>query len=395
MYLVFASFESDFRCLHVGSNGAILKSASFADMKHIISYLEGNVPIILIPAEKLLLTEITLPSVSLKERQRIAPFALEERLLTDPETVFVAFGTKQQNGKTSVAVIDRDLFDQWHQAWLASGLRPVMAIPDCLAIQWTPKTWSIVLLDNRALVRTGEQSGFSIAQSELKTVLPVMLAALPAGEIEKLVVWHTSKNPVVLESGYPVDYRDAEISPYWDVAHLSNQLNLLQGPYRPKARLSDIQKKWRTCFLAGIAAIGIALMSNAIALLYLQHEKTKLSDALSKTYHGLFPDEISVLDPEVRTTRLVAQYKTAVTGAEFLRCYAALGKSIEAVSGIQVQSLAYADHHMQLTIAVDNAGVLAAWMRVLPHYSLSIKVVSTTLRGSALQVVVLLLPERV
>src|SRR5215469_4442008 len=74
----------------------------------------GRRLIVVAPSSDVLITEVELPVKSGVKLQQVVPFALEEQLAADIETLHFAVGARdEQSGRTRAAVVTRVLMDQW------------------------------------------------------------------------------------------------------------------------------------------------------------------------------------------------------------------------------------------------------------------------------------------
>jgi general secretion pathway protein L len=66
---------------------------------------------IIVPASLVLFTEVKLPPVRGQKLRQLLPFAVEEKILSDPDQVQVAAGQRDAAGITRVAIVDRAWLD--------------------------------------------------------------------------------------------------------------------------------------------------------------------------------------------------------------------------------------------------------------------------------------------
>src|SRR3990167_326659 len=116
--------------------------------------------IALFPGEKVTMTSVKLPSMRASERAQAIPFALEEQLASDPDSILVSIGNMQADGAFRVAVTEKAVFEAQLNMLHETNLYPRCLLPDFLALSWEPGTWSVLLQNQMALVRTDFQNGF-------------------------------------------------------------------------------------------------------------------------------------------------------------------------------------------------------------------------------------------
>jgi general secretion pathway protein L len=128
------------------------------------------------PAGDTVLTTATLPTRSPRKIVQALPFALEDRLLGDPETLHFAYRAEADDS-LSVAVTARERLSHWMDALAQAGIKPVMLCPATLLVPWALDCWSLAFAEDEVLVRTGGASGF-VAPLSQATPPPLLVAAL-------------------------------------------------------------------------------------------------------------------------------------------------------------------------------------------------------------------------
>lgn len=323
--------------------------------------------VVLVPGENIFVTTIELPRVRAAERTRIAPFVLEEQLATEPESVYVVLGNTDKKGKTVVAITNQLYIDTIFSAIKKAELNPIAAIPDFLAVQWTPETWTVVFDQQRAFVRTGIQSGFTLDADNADIILTQLLKKTSEKPV-KIVVW---------EDTYPhdlsqlaaqnslIERRSQNEKNKWDVAGLLSQLNLLQGKYRPKIAATALQKKWRWCGILFVSWIVFLFMSQGIQYVYLEHESKKIDNQILSVYQKLFPGSNAALAPRSRTDILLSHYDQASKNAVFLKSYRAIGQMLLQYPTMHLVSFSFENNQMTLTMDAPTQALLMNGINML------------------------------
>src|SRR5207249_4514431 len=113
----------------------------------------NDILIVTLPGEDILATQVKLPKASRSSLKKAIPFALEEQLLTDIENLHFVLGDFDEQGTLQLLVVDKNYLEQEISSLEAAGITPNCILPDYLAIAWQPRQWSMVILDNKVLVR--------------------------------------------------------------------------------------------------------------------------------------------------------------------------------------------------------------------------------------------------
>ena len=119
--------------------------------------------------------QVKLPKTSRRQLKKVIPFALEEQLASDPDSILVSIGDMQADGAFRVAVTEKAVFEAQLNMLHETNLYPRCLLPDFLALSWEPGTWSVLLQNQMALVRTDFQNGFSVDANNLFLFLQLQL----------------------------------------------------------------------------------------------------------------------------------------------------------------------------------------------------------------------------
>src|SRR3989338_7261468 len=270
--------------------------------------------IVLYPGEKISIVTAKLPKMRASEKLQAIPFVIEEQLADNPEAILVTVGDTNTDGATIIGVTDKAAFETQITALHDANLYPRSLIPDFLALSWEAETWSVLVQNQMAIVRTDFQNGFS------------------------------------------VDAKNLSIKP---------PLNFLQGKYRPKTQSSDLRKNWMMCATSGAALITFLFLSQIAQWIYFQHQAIALENKVTEVYRTLFPNSKDVLEPHFRTASLLKKYTAAAQDSEFLKVFGIAGKTVLAFPSIHTQSIQFENHQLTLTVNAKNVDVLSEWSQSL------------------------------
>jgi len=315
------------------------------------------------PAGDTVLTSATLPTRSPRKIVQALPFALEDRLLGDPETLHFAYRV-EGDGSLSVAVTARDRLRRWEDALAQAGIKPVTLCPATLLVPWALDCWSLAFAEDEVLVRTGNASGF-VAPLSQATPPPLLAAALEdAARVQKtpdyLVVFNAPldfpaeswgaqlKVPVRIEQASVWDKQDDPSAP----------LNLLQGRFEQKGQISD---SLRPYFPAAVMLIIWMLGNIGIDLsdwwkLRRQHQEyTREMTSLLLTS---FPETKTVLDPAAQMQRSIDALlaRSGKQDRDLLPMLAKTATALRADPRVRLRGLRYAEHSLTLELSWPAAG---------------------------------------
>ncbi len=145
---------------------------------------KGQNVILLVPGNLVTLTQAAIPTRSHQRALKAIPYALEDQLVSDVETLHFAHGDKRPDDAIPVAVIDQQRMQDWLKTSSELDIKLDAIIPDVLSLPLHEQGWSILIQGDTALVRTGTQSGFSFDCENLTQTLNLALVDLTEPEPE-------------------------------------------------------------------------------------------------------------------------------------------------------------------------------------------------------------------
>jgi general secretion pathway protein L len=202
----------------------------------------GGPATVLVPTEQVRLLAVDLPLATRAKRLAALPFAIEELIAEPIESVHLALGVELAPKCYLVGVVRHDLMEGWVDAVEAAGLAHAAMVPDALALPRPAEgEWSVDLGEERAVVRTGDGTGFAVP--------PAMLQA----------AWQAGGRPAARSFGAPLPAEmmagGSAIAPgAFSDRLLAPALDLRQGRYA--RRRTSLPNAWRR--LGWIVALGAA-----------------------------------------------------------------------------------------------------------------------------------------
>lgn len=246
-------------------HGKLEGPVSYSTLTEVAGKVEGRRVTLILPADDVLLAEAVVPGGSLARAQQAVPFALEELVADDVDSLHFALGSKGKDDAYPVAVISRRVMDELAEQCESAGLRPSQVVPETLALPQLEATipgvcsWSALLDQDQAVVRLGGFKGFATDAGMASIMLEGARSELPEQENPALVVFRTSDaGKLVVPESIDVEMRkcDHRLALYASGLATSARINLLQGIYNPKKNFDKTWKPWRwTAALAACVCI--------------------------------------------------------------------------------------------------------------------------------------------
>lgn len=352
----------------------------------------GREVIGLAPGADVLLISAQVPSLSRQRLARAVPYALEDQLAADVESLHFAIAPRTADGQVPVAVVAHERMVTWLDQFKSAGLQVEHIYPDVLALPHRADVWAVAVAEDRFLLRTGEYSG---ASGDL-TVAEVMLRAALAdvGEARPELVLVVPIGETQAEFGdlpIPVEYAAGIPSTLHLFAeHLlpRPRLDLMSGPYAPNIETRRTWRRWRVA-----AALLLACAAADTGRAYLKERQAEtrfqaLNQEIKGIYRRTFPGEHRVPDPRLQMeSRLATLRRRAAGGGDaFLSRLAQIGPALTQDPTVRLTSLDYQGGDLELEFEANNLQSIDRLKHRLSTLSgLSVTVQSAKAEGNRVQ----------
>ncbi len=323
------------------------------------SQSDGARQILVAPSEAVTLHRLALPSRKRSTWARAVPFALEDYLVEDIETLHFALGGAVDGGYLPVAVVDRILLSAWLETCDQAGLTPAAVVPDSLLLPWQNDEWSVLLEARRALVRTGRWEGFATERDNLALLLAQALAEAGETKPRCLRVWGAPATELA-ETEVELRPEDTPIEPLALFApgyQPATVLNLLQGGYSRQAHWGRWLRPWR----AAAALVGMTLLVQIAGQVYdywrLQREVTALRTEIERTFKDALPEATRIVNPKVQMETRLRELAPS-GGSGFLELLYQGAQPLAHFPNVTLRGLGYRDGQLDLALEGGDPAVL-------------------------------------
>jgi general secretion pathway protein L len=277
--------------------------------------------------------------------------------------------------------------ERWLAAARAEGLQPRVAMPEPLALPLSADAWTVVLEDDRAVVRTGTAAGFGCDLGMLAPLIGLTLESAGDDRPERLTVY-AQGDPPEPEPGWP--RMEHHPLPPGGLLALSARgltdrpgINLLQGPYGPSTGLSRRLRPWRAA--AALLAAWILVQGIGTGLEYrrLQAQQEQLTQAIEQVFRQTFPEARRVVNPRVQMEQRLRELGSGGEEADpdFLEVLATTARLIETRGGIEVNAASYRIRRLDVELDADSLQNLDTLKQDLQSEGLEAEIVSASSEG--------------
>ena len=374
--------------------GSKQESGHVNHLKELPNMARGARAYVWTPAADTMLTSVTLPTRARRKIIQALPYALEDRLLGDPDSLHFAY-RNETDGSLSVAVTDLKRLRLWMDTLKQSGIQPVELCPATLLAPWALDCWSLAFATDEVLIRTGGASGFvaplSLQPASGQAQPPPLLAAAlqEAAQLQKrpesLVVFNAP-------AGFPAEAWGAtlgtpvriEKSSVWDrTQEPHSALNLLQGQFEPEGQMNTSLRP----YLPAAAMLLLWLLGNIVFDIgdwwKLRQQHQEQTREMSALLLSTFPETKTVLNPATQMQRSM-DLLLARTGNRDRDLLPLLGKTAAALrvdTQARLRGVRYADQSLTLELSWPAQGSADAIKNALETAGVRTEVLAMTPRA--------------
>lgn len=346
-----------------------------------------------VPSSDVLMTEVELPHKSGVRPQQIAPFALEEQLAADIETLHFAVGARdERSGRTTVAVVTRALMQQWLSALTAEGLTPAVLCGEAALLPENPGH-TVVMIDGDTLsVRRAGQTPLALPATDMAAALE---ASLGPGLAEDNLIfyaapqdWHRYSSEaealrgrcaslkVQLLNAGPLPLLAPQLA-------AGNFLNLLTGDFGLKSSFGGDWRRWRLAAVMAVALLAVHVGGLALELVQQQRSERVLDEAIGNVARRTLPGDsgTGAVRSRVEQRLLAAQGQSG--GSGLLSALSALAQAMGGVNGASVQAISFREGGLDLKLKASDAASLERVDQALRNGGWQAQLTSGTAAGSA------------
>jgi len=345
----------------------------------------------IVPADEILLTQVSIPTSNRQKLLQAIPYALENELIEEIERLHFAVEKQGGAAATAVAVCSRERLDGWLQLFHSHGIQPLGLFPDLLCLPLTSGHWSLYLGRHRALVRSGLNQGFSAKGEDLEPLLKLALGE--AGEPPRqLDLFLEAENEGALEGDlwrerlelvrHPIEGGLTRLLA--ENLDEKQAINLLQGDYQQVDRKTLQWRRWLPAASLFVLFVGLGLFSSLLDYSRYQRESTRLGQEIRQVFRQTFPQSKRIVDPRVQMEqRLKALKKGHKTGdREFISLLRLPAVIIAKTPRTRLQNISYRDGKLDLKLTIGELQALEEIKQRMEAQGLRVEIRSANASGN-------------
>ncbi len=327
----------------------------------------GRSVVVLAPGTDVLLTSADLPPTrSGAKLQQLVPFALEEQLAEDIDTLHFAIGKRLPNGRLPVAVVARRRMNEWLAELRAAGIEPAALYADSELLPRNPAQAVALLEDDAVTVRTPSGGYVGLCADALGEALELALAdpaarglLVYAGETE----WRRwgAQLEALRERFESVQVQQLAGDPLALFARAlpaAEAINLLQGSYAPKRSTASGWRAWRWAAMLLGALVALHLIGQVAELVVLHRREHALDGAITRVFNRAMPGAGDPYEARRRMQARLAEVRAQGGGGGFFTALGALATARAHVPHTQLEALSFSGGALDLRLTAPSIEAL-------------------------------------
>lgn len=318
--------------------------------------------VLILAASRVLFTQVQLPAVGQQKMRELLAYAVEDKLLTEPDKAYTVAATRKPNGETPVAIIDKAWLRQQLATLRQHGIQADKMFAETLLPPLDNTAWSLVWNGQGGFVRSGLHAGFVVDGGDAQTPPMALRLALDEARAShttpaRLVIYHTPGAPVPIWPDMDAELRG---NWSWQSADTTNSaaFNLLQGEFAPPSKARAWTQQWRPA----LAVLGVIVAVHFLATLgdwlQLKREHNRLQSAMVTTFKQAFPEAVAIVDPALQMRRNLADLQRARGLPDSTDFLPLLAQAAPVLRQGHIQSLQYTQDQLAFDLLLSDTAQL-------------------------------------
>ena len=309
--------------------------------------------VFVVPGEKVLMTNGSVPSKQKRKIAQAVPFVVEEQLAAEIEESFFAIGERNKKGEVQVSVIDEEVLEGIMADLEELDLRPNKMISETSLVKSKDSAIAVIEEDRTHFMRP-DGCGITLQKDNVAAAISMiepsngleLIGSASSLESLAIPIAEARANEVNV-SELKVEFMGfSQLCSYFD----GSETNMLQGKYKVDEPIPEIGKEWRQVLI--VLAVGACLH---LGLVFGQGwhlaKKADENRNLAKTlYEEIFPGEKNVRDIRRRWNSKLGR-RDADAGNDFLGLFSRAAVGIEPAE-LMLQNINYNESRGDLVFQV-------------------------------------------
>lgn len=345
-----------------------------------------RINIVIIPSEDVLVTTVTLPKMNRSRLLQAIPYALEEQVIEDVDTMHFAAGEYHANEALPVIVVSRTKMAEWMTLLQSFNIKADVMMPGIFALPTAENTW-YAHVNDVAIVRTDLVSGFACDQKNLAEMLALAFEAA-AHKPQAIEVLSSQHAPLSLSLPVKLTESNATAEAQFEImarqAVKETPVNLLQGEFQnKKARgMPKMTSLVRTAAYLGIALLALLFLYPVVSFIILDQRAKDIKGQIAVIYERQFPNSKSIVAPKDRMQQKLNKLNSNLGEDHFLLTMANIGKALSQSSGVTLKRMDFQNNVVTLEISAASSDIFSSFTDAMMQLGLHVKQENANLNGA-------------
>jgi general secretion pathway protein L len=391
-----AAEEAPASWLVVDENGARSGPLLNGPVADALNLATGRRVVLLLPGSDITLAEPELPVRGGARLAQVVPYALEDQLASDVDTLHFAVGSRSVGAAgTPVAVVARSLMQDWFERCEAAGIHASAAYSDAAAVPASPGGCTLLLDEALLYVRRAEALPFVLDATPLADALDSVLPPPEAGvEPAEHVTFYAASTDYELHRDVIEGLRprtatlQVKLLPDGPLPLMAAQaatgagVNLLQGPYAVGSSLGTRLKEWR--LPAALAAGTVLLFVANQGLAWWQAHKAEqaLDAQIAEVFAQILPGQ-PVVDPRAQIQGAIGA--GAKDGGGLLPAMTLLAEALAQAPAARIEAMSFRGNALELRLTAPTVESLDGIKQAMSRDGITAELQSATPREGAVE----------
>ena len=379
--------------IKLDEEGVPITRGAEARLEQVSSVTQNANVIVLLPLEQMLLTKVNTRARKQKHLQKAVPYALEDELADDVEDLHFALGQRYGENDFPVAVINKHTLDVIIDELSESGIYPDIITADVFGLPFREGTWTLLIENERALVRTDQFQGFTIDLHNLQQMLTSSLRQAEVTPAELNVYCCDDQQAGIKKLNLPISTNELDDCPpglFADGLDENDCINLLQTSYKKKDKKHRQFGAWKVAAMLFGAWLALAFVSVFLDHARLSKQEKALDNQIVQITKQIFPDMQNVTADSART-KMEARLKNFMdmagsqSRAGFMELLAMSGESMKQAGKIDIDTLSYREGKLNMSVKSSDVQVLDTVKQTLKSKNYATDIQSANTQGNSVE----------
>jgi len=391
-----AAEEAPASWLVVDANGARSGPLHSGPVSDALNLAPGRRVVLLVPGTEVALAEPELPLRSSARLAQVVPYALEEQLASDVDTLHFAVGTRTAGAVgTPVAIVARSLMQRWYDQCEAAGIHADAAYADSVAVPVGTTGCTLLLDESLLYVRRADALPYVLDATEVAAALDLALGSPEAGpESGENVTFYAGTTEYERHSETIEGLRgrtaalQVKLLPEGALPLLAAQavtgagVNLLQGAFGARSSLGTRLREWRLPASLAAAVALLFVANQALGWWQMSRAERALDAQIAEIFAQALPGQ-PVVDPRAQMQGALGA--RGAGGAGLLPVLSVLAEAMAQAPSARIEAMSFRGNALELRLTAPTVESLDGIKQTMTRDGMTAELQSATPRGGVVE----------